>query len=759
MAKITRTKELWHIPKRGSLHQTIYMVYVLTWDRFLGKSWSSGKQETLGTEMGKAGLTESGKAITHQSVRTLLANLPKYMGFVYIDESSHPPRIMVTDIGYELIKKHDIANVPKYKKLKEYAESGHLIETSEVFQKQMSKLIITNPSIRKDCENILVFPFRMTLKVLLQTDYLDMEEIGYILFHTKSEDEIDLVVQRIKNFRELPSAKRTAEINAYRLTEEGQLTLVKAPTAGYYMYLCFSTGLCERCRVKVNKTKGNQLSAIKLRDREDANKVLKKFTDIEAYDFKDNWFLWKEYFANPNRLYPPFDISITANSKDGILVTVIKDDHIYGSEVIAKGKESFFVPIFRDEPYKIIGYNLESGNEVFNKDVSFSKWQKVYVVDLTIHEQAVTVSKELTAEKIEQMFSGKYNGFDKDYSKKLEIISKVIGKNYFDNRRRGGRLEYLFYELLDLLKQDKIIDEVYWFGSMGKYGICEPAPGGKEGNPDIVFEIDGYMVVSEITAFRGNRAQWNSAEASSVPDHIAKFKRNNPIKKIIGLFSAPSIHHQLEQNLKLNARKENVGMIFKPCIDFSKLLVNIDRSKLRDMLLRDVEMQLKHPEKSDLFFSDVISEGSCKDGYLPIFDLQAVATTFGEQPTTNTKGWKPISNKRYLKDDMFIAQVVGKSMEPTIPDGSWCLFRFERGGSRNGLIVLVESRLVSDPETQQSFTIKRYHSEKKKIGDGQWMHKKITLSPDNKAFKDIVLKNVSGDDFRVVAEFVEVLTI
>jgi hypothetical protein len=72
--------------------------------------------------------------------------------------------------------------------------------------------------------------------------------------------------------------------------------------------------------------------------------------------------------------------------------------------------------------------------------------------------------------------------------------------------------------------------------------------------------------------------------------------------------------------------------------------------------------------------------------------------------------------------------------------------------------VLVESRLVSDPETQQSFTIKRYHSEKKKTDDGQWMHKIITLSPDNRAFKDIVLKNISGDDFRVVAEFVKVLS-
>lgn len=43
-----------------------------------------------------------------------------------------------------------------------------------------------------------------------------------------------------------------------------------------------------------------------------------------------------------------------------------------------------------------------------------------------------------------------------------------------------------------------------------------------------------------------------------------------------------------------------------------------------------------------------------------------------------------------------------------------------------------------------------------KAGIGR--HKQIILSPDNKQFKDIILSNVTGDDFRVVAEFVEVLT-
>ena len=169
----------------------------------------------------------------------------------------------------------------------------------------------------------------------------------------------------------------------------------------------------------------------------------------------------------------------------------------------------------------------------------------------------------------------------------------------------------------------------------------------------------------------------------------------------------------------------------------------------------------KSVEKSDLFFSDLIPNEDMvkKDKYsthLPVYSLQAVATAFSEeQRLPDVIGWKKVNIRKKFDNDYFIAKVVGRSMETTILDGSWCLFRFERGGSRNGKIVLVESRLVSDPETYQRYTIKRYYSEKEYFEDGTWKHKKITLSPDNKVFKDIVLKNVSGDDFHVVAEFVQ----
>ena len=83
---------------------------------------------------------------------------------------------------------------------------------------------------------------------------------------------------------------------------------------------------------------------------------------------------------------------------------------------------------------------------------------------------------------------------------------------------------------------------------------------------------------------------------------------------------------------------------------------------------------------------------------------------------------------------MFVAQVVGKSMEPAIPDGAWCLFRAPVEGTRQGKTVLVQLRDATDPETGQRYTVKRYESEKAAEGDS-WRHERITLKPLNPGFR------------------------
>jgi hypothetical protein len=107
---------------------------------------------------------------------------------------------------------------------------------------------------------------------------------------------------------------------------------------------------------------------------------------------------------------------------------------------------------------------------------------------------------------------------------------------------------------------------------------------------------------------------------------------------------------------------------------------------------------------------------------------------------------------------MFVAQIVGKSMEPAIPDGAYCLFSAPvGGGSRDGRIVLVQLRDSPDPETGERFTVKRYSSEKVTSEDGAWRHVKVTLIPANPDFEPIVLTSDDEESIDVVAEMLEVV--
>jgi hypothetical protein len=82
------------------------------------------------------------------------------------------------------------------------------------------------------------------------------------------------------------------------------------------------------------------------------------------------------------------------------------------------------------------------------------------------------------------------------------------------------------------------------------------------------------------------------ADEGSVNDIISKFKNNNPRKKTIGIFSAPSLHEQLRKNLTLNAKEEKVGMIFISCIDLANLFLK-SRKEILNEFITMVEVQME----------------------------------------------------------------------------------------------------------------------------------------------------------------------
>ena len=144
---------------------------------------------------------------------------------------------------------------------------------------------------------------------------------------------------------------------------------------------------------------------------------------------------------------------------------------------------------------------------------------------------------------------------------------------------------------------------------------------------------------------------------------------------------------------------------------------------------------------------------------VPLVPLRAAAGTFGNPHTVSDESdweWVELDTGRSLRPGMFVAQVVGKSMEPRIPDGAYCLFTSPVTGTRQGRTVLVQLRDAFDPDTGERFTVKRYRSEKTADEDG-WRHVRIVLEPVNPEFAPIELKTEDEGSVAVVAELVEVI--
>jgi len=143
---------------------------------------------------------------------------------------------------------------------------------------------------------------------------------------------------------------------------------------------------------------------------------------------------------------------------------------------------------------------------------------------------------------------------------------------------------------------------------------------------------------------------------------------------------------------------------------------------------------------------------------VPFYDLDAAAGGFSEAQKAEYKEWVAVPDDIRLSESMFACRVIGESMNKVIPNGSVCLFCFDRGGSRNGKIVVVEFSDVDDGGEGSHYTVKEYESFKSEDENG-WHHQKILLKPlsYDKGFDTLEITEDEPVSFRVVGEFLRVL--
>lgn len=140
--------------------------------------------------------------------------------------------------------------------------------------------------------------------------------------------------------------------------------------------------------------------------------------------------------------------------------------------------------------------------------------------------------------------------------------------------------------------------------------------------------------------------------------------------------------------------------------------------------------------------------------HLPRYTLRAAAGRFKEDMEVEPEDWIEAPSGLRLTEDMFVAHISGRSMEPRIPDGSLCIFRAKVAGTRQGKLLLIQNRGTS--ATGGEFTIKRYNSSKSADGES-WRHEKIRLEPLNPEFEAWELdpwQMDEGGPYQAVAEFV-----
>lgn len=169
----------------------------------------------------------------------------------------------------------------------------------------------------------------------------------------------------------------------------------------------------------------------------------------------------------------------------------------------------------------------------------------------------------------------------------------------------------------------------------------------------------------------------------------------------------------------------------------------------REILVTDFPRTLNH-----LYREHVPSTVREFVTHLPRYSLSVAAGKFLENEEVSGEGWEEAPADLRLTRDMFTARIVGRSMEPLIPDGSLCVFRAGVTGSRQGRLVLVEAlgRGAND-----RYTVKRYSSQKQRGAGEEWSHTRIRLEPLNPEFEAWDLDPREAENLRVIAEFIAVL--
>lgn len=180
--------------------------------------------------------------------------------------------------------------------------------------------------------------------------------------------------------------------------------------------------------------------------------------------------------------------------------------------------------------------------------------------------------------------------------------------------------------------------------------------------------------------------------------------------------------------------------------------VYVCNENLRKYLSQFIPLKNAKKDKPSYKILDVPNERA-----IPLYDLKIAAGSFSDvQQHKNTK-YIELEQPLVGRENFFACEVIGDSMNKIIKNGSICLFEKYTGGSRNGLITLVQLSNYTDSDFGSNYTIKEYRS-KKYVDEDNFRHEEIILHPKStEKYDPIVLRDDETLEFSIVGIFRKVI--
>jgi DUF2075 family protein/SOS-response transcriptional repressor LexA/predicted GIY-YIG superfamily endonuclease len=392
--------------------------------------------------------------------------------------------------------------------------------------------------------------------------------------------------------------------------------------------------------------------------------------------------------------------------------------------------------------------------------IFYDQFQSIKPSDTTI--ESFERLKQLSTTRIEKLVTQFRVKGGNQY---VKLVHNIFNNSQNQNITGVGHYDFRLFDNLDemvsqIKKKDKLLGLSRMVAGFAWEWISNKKP-------------EAYDIVIDKTQLK-----WNSIAVDWV-------NSNNAINEVgcihttqgydlnyTGIILGPELDYDFEKNefvVYKDAYKDKNG---KNSIKDEQVLLDYILNIYKTIFLRGIEGTYVYACNSNLrkYLSTFIPNYSDNkqtestiellsvpsDSTIPYYNINAAAGSFSD--------YQSLDDIQYIDmpelinpSDYFACKVVGESMNKIIPNGAICLFRKYTGGSRNGLITLVEGNDIYDTEFGGNFTIKEYSS-KKSIDEEGWKHEEITLKPlSSLEYEPIILRDEEIMNFKVIGIFERIL--